>query len=361
MNKSNHYQHFALDFSNNIINIKDVSNLNNQKYFCPYCKEEMITKCGKIRQWHFAHKTKKCSYDKYLHSIAEKMIMDWFNTKEHILLYLNNTERCDKYDKCFFWNKTNCTSGRKDKFDLKKYYSRCYQEYKYKSFIADLYCDNNNISLEAPIFIEIFVTHECSQEKKNSGIRIIELVIQSEEDILNIVSNNKLYESEKVRMYNFKRKELLTTKFSSPLQKYILHKSLKSYVDRNSFTCRNYNQRRIGIYEISLSYDDCLPYFLNSGGFYKTGIVKAYLDGVLKKDCHLCKWQAEELFGGTFCKLYKRCGNPKYCKDNDAAKCSMFRENKQIINYAIEDFKEYTSNHFADIWKKEDDNERSLH
>lgn len=45
--------------------------------------------------------------------------------------------------------------------------------------------------------------------------------------------------------------------------------------------------------------------------------------------------------GSKFCKLYKKCGNPKYCNDNDVSKCSMFRENTQVINDAISDFNEY--------------------
>lgn len=80
---------------------------------------------------------------------------------------------------------------------------------------------------------------------------------------------------------------------------------MKSYVERDTFTCRNYNHHRKGIYEISMPYDDCIPYFINSGGLYTIGKVKAYLDGYLKKDCQLCKWQAEDMSGSKFCKLYK--------------------------------------------------------
>lgn len=54
--------------------------------------------------------------------------------------------------------------------------------------------------------------------EKSSGIRIIELAIQSEEDILNIVNSTKLIESEKVRLYNFKRKEFLVNKFVQSFQ-----------------------------------------------------------------------------------------------------------------------------------------------
>lgn len=347
MKNSHAYQNFALDTNNRIVNIKDID-YPNDRYYCPFCHNEMIAKRGNIRQWHFAHKADKCSYDKYLHSIAERMIMNWFNQKEQIILSMDNYEKCDKYDNCVFHDETICKRVKRDQFDLKKYYSKCTQEHRYGNFIADLYCENKT-NHNSPIFIEIFVTHECSQEKKESGIRIIELSIQSEEDILSIVNSTNLDECEKVRLYNFKRKESLANDFAQPFQKYILHHSLKSYVE-DTFTCRNYNRHRKGIYEISMPYDDCIPYFSNSGGLYTVGKVKAHLDGYLKKDCQLCKWQAEDTWGDKLCKLYKKCGNPQYCRDNDASKCSMFRENTQIINDAISDFNEYQKNHSIDIW-----------
>lgn len=114
---------------------------------------------------------------------------------------------------------------------------------------------------------------------------------------------------------------------------------------------QNYNRNRKGIYEISMPYDDCIPYFFNSGGLYMIGKVKAYLDGYLEKDCQLCKWQAEDMNRNRFCKLYKKCGNPKFCNENNALNCSMFRENKNIVNTAISDFNNYSKNNNIDIWK----------
>ena len=194
MKHSHTYQHFALNTDNCIVDIKDVY-YSNERYFCPYCHSEMIAKRGNIRQWHFAHKADKCSYDKYLHSIAEIMIMNWFNQKEHIILSMDSYEKCDKYDNCVFYDKINCKRVKKVQFDLKTYYSKCIQEHRCRDFIADLYCENKT-NPNLPIFIEVFVTHECSQEKKKSGIRIIELSIQSEEDILDIVNSTNLNEAE---------------------------------------------------------------------------------------------------------------------------------------------------------------------
>lgn len=354
MHHSHNYQHFALDENQNIIDIHHTENAPEQRYYCPHCRKEMIAKRGSIRQWHFAHKSDKCSYDKYLHSIAEMMIMDWFNRQSSIALVMENPEKCSRYNDCAFRVDEYCMRTGQVCYDLKKYYSRCTKEHRYGDFVADLFCESDK-NPNSPIFIEIFVTHECSTEKKSSGIRIIEFRIQSEEDILNIVNSSRIRESDTIRLYNFKQKETFTEEIELPFQKYILHPSLKSYVDNDRYTCKNYSKVRKGIYEISMPYDDCIPYFINSGGLYGIGKVKAYLDGYLKKDCQLCFWQSTDFMGDSFCKLYKKCGNPKYCKENDAMQCSMFRENRDTINLAVDDFNRYAENSPVDVWKLKKD------
>lgn len=357
MKYTHKHQHFALDINNNIVDIRNTSFVEEQNFFCPYCHKEMITKRGNIRQWHFAHKTDKCSYDKYLHTIAELMIKDWFYKKESIMLHMNTLCKCKDYDSCIFFDKEACIKPDKGKFNLKKYYSKCIQEHRYGEFVPDLYCESEKYP-KSPIFIEILVTHECSQEKKDSGIRIIELKIQSEDDILKIVNSSCLIEGENVRLYNFIRKDNFADDYAQSFQKYILHSTLRSYVDREFYTCRNYNHHRKGIYEISIPYDDCSLYFINSGGFYKVGKAKAYIDGYLKKDCQLCKWHSTDMMGLSFCILYKKCGNPKYCDENDSQKCSMFRVDMNVINNAISEFEEYLETGKADVWKIDNQNNR---
>lgn len=344
---SHKYQHFALDQNNNLVDIKNT--LDNHKYFCPCCHEEMILKRGQIRQWHFAHKTDKCSYDKYLHSIATILIADWFNKSNHIMLKLNSENKCYKYDECKIYNKDFCSIPITKSFDLKKYYNQCMIEYPYNNFTADIYCEHKS----TPIFIEIYVTHKCSEEKIQSGIHIIELQIKSEEDIINIINSTELTENTNIRIYNFKRPEDVTYNTQQLIQKYILLPSLKSYIDK-TYTCKNYDKIRKGIYEISIPYDDCISPFINCGSFYTIGQAIAYHDGYSIKSCQICKWQGTNnmLDEPSICKLYKKCGNPKYCKDNDAAKCSMFKENIDDINKAIVEFKEYIKYNWADIWKK---------
>ncbi len=359
MSHSHAKQHYALNSNECLTHISMADSSNEQKYFCPYCHKEMITKKGDIRQWHFAHKSDNCSYDNYLHSIAEIMIMNWFNQKEQILLLLKNYEKCDKYDHCDFRNKTNCKRSRREQFNLKDYYSKCIKEHKYKNFIADLYCENDK-NPNSPIFIEIFVTHECSEEKKNSGIRIIELVIQSEEDIKRIIESDTLSESEIIRLYNFKPKPKLSESFSTTFFKYILYSSQKSNI--MPYSCTNYNTLRKGIYEVSVHKNILKDFFDNNTyKFMITGKILAFLDGYLKRDCLICIWQAQDFNGNRICKLYKRCGNPKFCEDNDVSKCSMFRVNPKCLITILNEEDALRNNPHIDIWKSESNSKKERH
>lgn len=349
------YQHFALDDEGSIVSIWDTKGLGVQHYICPYCRNEMIAKRGAIRQWHFAHKVKQCSYDKYLHSIAEIAIGEWFSKSESIILDMEVVEKCPQYDGCVFHNDVNCKGGGRRRFNLKKYYTRCIPEHRYGGFVADLYCERNGFDEGSPIFIEICVTHECSQEKVHSGIRIIELVIKSEGDIQAITASKTLKEGDCVRLYNFKRREVLVDRFVQPMQKFILYPSLKSYVERELYTCKNFDKYRKGMYEINTTFYDWYPYFIFNGGFNGMGKIKAHVDGYLHQDCCFCRWQAEDRSGERFCKLYKKCGNPKFCKENDALQCSMFREDAIVVKRASFEFEEYSKDNYVEVWKRSDE------
>ncbi len=131
----------------------------------------------------------------------------------------------------------------------------------------------------------------------------------------------------------------------------MLYPSLKSFIDYEKYTCRNYNRSRRGIYEMCMPKNIYSSYFFNSDGLYALGKVRAYKDGYLKKDCQLCKWQSIDWDGNYFCVLYKKCGNPKFCSDNDALKCTMFRENRDLIQHVISDYD--NKENLVDVWKKE--------
>jgi Competence protein len=358
MNKISKIQHLALDCNGKLLRIEETIERKDETFLCPHCKQEVIGKYGKERRWHFAHKKKECDYDKYLHSIAEIQIAEWFNKEKEIILDMIQYDTCIKNKECPLYNEYDCKKEKRTAINLKDYYSECLLERKYGNFIADLLCKRNHQKEDNPIFIEIYVSHKCTEEKIKSGIRIIEISIEKEEDITKIINNTKLKEGDGIKLYNFKRDSKYSSTFSVPVQKYILFKSRKSYVQKDNCNCQNYKDSRKGVYEITINYNDCVPYFINSGGFYNIGITKAYQAGLIKKDCHICKWQKEDTFGKALCVLYKKYNTPKYCEDNDAHKCINFKDNKEFIQFAAKDFEDYKQSNGYDIWVNKDLTER---
>lgn len=143
MAKKKEIQHFALNKRGGIVDVQNIEDGDQETYFCPHCKEEVITKRGKRRQWHFAHKKKTCDYDKYLHSIAEILIKQWFDKQEVIILDMAATEKCSDYNRCVFRHECNCMRECRVSYNLKQFYSSCTPERKYKGFVADLLCERH--------------------------------------------------------------------------------------------------------------------------------------------------------------------------------------------------------------------------
>ena len=47
-------QHYAVSKYGMLVHIKD-AHKSNDDFYCPFCRCRMIKKCGKKREWHFAH------------------------------------------------------------------------------------------------------------------------------------------------------------------------------------------------------------------------------------------------------------------------------------------------------------------
>lgn len=357
MRNSNVHHRFALNESNLLVEIHDAQHMSGL-FYCPHCKMEMIMRCGVKNAWHFAHKHMECEYDKYLHSVAIHRICDWYNRSSEILLLLPINEKCFKFNDCLFYNLKGCVRGAlSDPYNLKKWFGSCEKE-KYftkngQNFVADLLCSNNTNGQD-PLFIEICVTHPCEKKKIDSGIRIIELIIENESDIDNIISGHiKITENEKNRFYNFQPKPKIvdSSQISVFFQKFILFPSMKACICP-MISCKEVQNRR-GIFEVTIKYDECVPLFFNFGGFYSVAFALAstYVNDL--KSCSLCKYQAYNEWGNNYiCKLYRKFDLDKLCSENNPLNCSYFKRDEIAIKERIEEFKKFEENFGTDIWVK---------
>ena len=67
--------------------------------------------------------------------------------------------------------------------DLKRYYDTCAEEQEIDGFIADLLLTHSKKADIPPVLIEICVTHPCDDEKRKSGLKIIEVTIKKEQEV----------------------------------------------------------------------------------------------------------------------------------------------------------------------------------
>lgn len=340
----------ALDENGQLVSIKEAWNVN-EKFICPSCKSEMIKKCGQYKAWHFAHKNKQCDYDKYLHTVAEQRIMKWFNESEKVMIIIHSFSKCPMYNQCRWTNLDDCRHNVFESYNLKQWFGCAELEKTLvkdgEKYVADIYCHSRKEDI-GPLFLEICVTHRCEQEKIKSGIKIIEFDIKSEADIDTIIGS-PIRENEFTHLYNFHPKDTIsnTPDLRALIQKFILYPSMKAYVDY--FICHDIDKRR-GVYEISIEYNDCISPFSFDGGFYAVAMAMAS-EKFQIKNCSLCKYQTYDLWENLpICLLYKKYGTNKNCGENNPVECSYFRKDEIAIRQRIKAFNKYKESHPVDVW-----------
>lgn len=155
-------------------------------YTCLACEQPLIARVnGEIRQPHFSHKARvECNRETYLHRVAKEVFRKTY--KECIfygipfLIEFHEQEICRKYLDLIC---KSCNIGEKIyQYDLTEYYTEINVEKHDGKFIPDISL-HSKTHPEDSIYIEIAVSHFLSDEKANSANRIIEIIIEKEEDI----------------------------------------------------------------------------------------------------------------------------------------------------------------------------------
>ncbi|MBO4371615.1 MAG: hypothetical protein J5826_01660 [Bacteroidales bacterium] len=206
---------FVKDSNGDLIDIDNITQDNKKNdYYCIECGDTMIAAFGQKRKY-FRHKGEvTCNKERYLHKLGKLFFKKMFETNKEFLIHFIAERKCIKSD-CFYNNSQrnkNCkTQTVINTINLKEKYDVCEEESGYKGYIADLKLSNSQQPDIEPIFIEIFVTHSCEPEKINSGIKIIEIKIEKEDDVLQPL--NEFY-NQNVKFYNFNRIIPIEQKFS---------------------------------------------------------------------------------------------------------------------------------------------------
>lgn len=202
------------DKDGNIVDISTVTPENKQaEYYSIGTKTPMIAALGEKNKHYFrAKRGYVINGETELHEYAKKMLKYRFDNQENFFIELFQREQCTKRDKCIFYDHLDedyrgC--GHIDrrleiKIDLKKYYDTATLEGYYKGFIADVLLTSSDHPDREPVFLEVAVTHKCEEEKIQSKIRIIELVVRKEEDVYVNISQDSYMRAVEINFYNFK-------------------------------------------------------------------------------------------------------------------------------------------------------------
>lgn len=326
---------YALGPGDSIIYISNA--IKGEYYKCPFCDAPLIIKEGKIKAKHFSHRagSTSCTYESYLHSLAKRRIAEWFNSERVFEISILTKRRCEKFDNCL-WQHDEYTSSyfceeeSFRKFSIKQYYDEITPEIMYKGFRADLLLSSRNTAYE-PVFIEICINHPCEQQKIDSGIRIIEINLQTERELDSIVQAGILQEHiGQVSFYNFQRIAEQKITEGMKLNKFILLKSMNGFCVTNQVDCRSYIQRHpSAIFEITYDYLASKTYVHP----FIFGWTMAYKYNSNARNCFLCKYHKQNgLYAQWLCCLYKKLNIDKHCKSNQAINCQAFSVDLTILN-----------------------------
>lgn len=361
-------QHYAVSKSGVLVHINEAHD-SKEDCFCPHCGCKMLKRCGNIRAWHFAHDyryendaNKECSYESYLHAFAKLRLKQWFEESEKIILHYQQSMAC-KYATDCIWKETGDECSRFDEktVDLKKYLTVCRLEETVHvnddRFRADLLWSNPNKS-KNDILIEIKVTHECTQKKKESHKRIIEFEVHSEEDVENIIAND-IQESDTVRFYGFSPKDIVDDAMQArySLSKFIYYNTGKAFA-KSKCDCKTFrNRAKPALLEITIK-DNNMGIFsewqrnleeFSFGYFHNWGLALARSKGLDVKNCFLCHHHHYD---------YDEKKHTCELKPDDsweasqAQKCSKYMLDEDYCHKNLEEFKKFSQKNKVDVWFK---------
>lgn len=242
--------------------------------------------------------------DRYLHNYAELRIKQRFDeslSSGEFPVQYYVVEKCPNSSLCKLKSKLKCKGEPKPvlkTLNLRNLYDTCSIEKGADKYIADLLLTNSQDNTVKPMFLEVFVTHKCTEEKIASGYPIIEIKIKQKEDADNAIVENA---GEIVDEYMFMQIENRNTlppivfygfKREVPFNSYVNYgnflltkKDNELVADCRAVVCKNIENFAPADRTFSLS----VPMDEIKGiDIYEMGMAKAQSMGLKVRDCSLC-------------------------------------------------------------------------
>ncbi|EKD40803.1 MAG: hypothetical protein ACD_74C00158G0002 [uncultured bacterium] len=310
---------YALDEHGLGIDIFSLSDIDRKDYRCFGCGNIVRPVLPKTRKKHFRHKTQvACSPETYLHKIGK-------------LLFEKNYRRCLDLHIPFLVEYpvpvvcNACTPTRECKiegefktFDLTRVFEVVHVEKSDGALVPDLLLESKDGKQK--IYIEIAVTHPCSQAKIDSGAKIIEIHLQSDEDLDILEQTSLSLRDGVVEFYNFRPLPIVKNNLDQCgkiIPCFVVFKGGNCHVGRYMpYEIKRFKKE--GLYTREVDYA--------SGQTFKEEVEVAFLKGVKVKNCFLCRYHAEGHWAPIFCKFLRRTTSSDFACD-----CQAYRPDPRVF------------------------------
>lgn len=324
-------------YQEKIVHINQVTKqMREADYFYNIVSGKKMTAYLDCATPHFHHIEKEnISQETYLHETAKNVFYENYRNclENNIPFFIEY-----KVEKCcntyFDILQENCPIGTENKsFDLTKRYDKIELEKYSEEFKPDLKIFNSE-KQEEFIFIEIEVTHKSTQKKINSGVRIIEIKIENENDILNL-KENFIKITKKNNFFNFKIKKEID-KYCNQYEKGCVSNTDTFILYKNGTYEFNYSRLMWILADIEPNREQIKTVDFQYRKFnYSNSTIMNEFEYLKEKKielrlCNLCKYSASnkkkiskrhfEII--TFCKFYKE----EIENDTKAYRCEIYKK-----------------------------------
>lgn len=197
---------YALDSQGALTHISDAQ--RSHAYTCPGCKSPLTPVLGEINAKHFRHSEECCVLETYLHKCAKEAFFYRYQQALScgmpISLELERQVFCNVSVLALAGDETRrCLKTVSARYNLTQFFDQVELEKhdKVTGLRPDvMLCDAAG---ERRCYVEICVTHPCSQEKIETGIPILEFKVQSATDIQMLLTGSYSIKEKSLRVFNW--------------------------------------------------------------------------------------------------------------------------------------------------------------
>jgi hypothetical protein len=184
---------YALNSESLLTHINDAERSNT--YTCPGCKSTLTPVLGGNNAKHFRHSEECCGLETYLHNCAKKAFFYCYqqalNSQVPIKLELERSVSCNGARLDILRNKASqCLKSVPARYNLTQLFDNVELEMRDKTTGLQPDVMLFESSGKRRCYVEICVTHPCSQEKLDTGVPILEFKVRSSADIQMLLSGS---------------------------------------------------------------------------------------------------------------------------------------------------------------------------